>query len=380
MARNEFRTQRTAISEDSWQLSWKRTAFTVISVCAGVFVFRYWQITAPGKSSFISWLHLGMLGLMHLVLVISLERSLILVALLEGWRYRLAFMFSLGIGIVNWALCLITAHPIENSALMVMFIGAFVGGMVATGVQKGWWENNFPPSQKIKDKVLEYHQVLYPNFMPIPSSKRIFDLLVASAGLILSAPVWILVSFLIWFEDPGPILFVKNSVGRGGLNFHQFKFRTMVYEAEKTTGPVLAQEGDERVLRIGRFLRKTALDELPQLVNILIGQMSFVGPRPQRTVLVYGYLKDIPEYAARHRVLPGLAGLAQVAGDYYLTPRQKLRFDCLYIQNISLWFDLKILALAFLIAFWYRWQPAWKGRLPRALLHLGPPPNYFPHL
>jgi lipopolysaccharide/colanic/teichoic acid biosynthesis glycosyltransferase len=143
----------------------------------------------------------------------------------------------------------------------------------------------------------------------------------------------------------------------------------MVQGAESHTGPVLSGELDERVLWIGRVLRKTALDELPQLINIIKGEMSFVGPRPQRTVLVNSYLQRIPEYAERHSVLPGLAGLAQVAGDYYLTPRQKLRYDRLYIRHSSLGFDLKLICLAFLVAFWYRWQVNWNGRLPRHWLH-----------
>jgi hypothetical protein len=108
--------------------------------------------------------------------------------------------------------------------------------------------------------------------------------------------------------------------------------------------------------------------------------MSFVGPRPQRTVLVREYLDTIPEYAVRHRVLPGLAGLAQVAGDYYLTPRQKLRFDRLYIRYIGLGFDLKLILLAFLITFWFRWQKGWNGRLPRRLIRVGskPAPLFTP--
>jgi lipopolysaccharide/colanic/teichoic acid biosynthesis glycosyltransferase len=149
----------------------------------------------------------------------------------------------------------------------------------------------------------------------------------------------------------------------------------MLRGAEEVTGPILASEKDERVLIAGRLLRKTALDELPQLVNILRGEMSFVGPRPQRTVLVHQYLETLPQYAERHRVVPGLAGLAQVAGDYYLTPRQKLRFDRLYIQHISLGFDLKLFLLAFSIAFWFRWQPGWNGRLPRKLVRLGSRPR-----
>jgi lipopolysaccharide/colanic/teichoic acid biosynthesis glycosyltransferase len=142
----------------------------------------------------------------------------------------------------------------------------------------------------------------------------------------------------------------------------------MVCQAENNTGPIQASQEDGRVLWVGRFLRKTALDELPQLINILKGEMSFVGPRPQRTILVHGYLDELPEYAERHRVLPGLSGLAQVAGDYYLTPRQKLRFDRLYIRYASLGLDFKLICLAFLITFWYRWQKDWNGRLPRRML------------
>jgi lipopolysaccharide/colanic/teichoic acid biosynthesis glycosyltransferase len=210
----------------------------------------------------------------------------------------------------------------------------------------------------------------------VPLTKRAFDLFLAGIGLLLSAPIWLIVAFLIWFEDPGPLFFVKNSVGRGGANFRQFKFRTMVRGAEDVTGPVLARESDDRVLRSGRLLRKAALDELPQLINILMGEMSFVGPRPQRTVLVEGYLREMPEYAERHRVLPGLAGLAQVAGDYYLSPRQKLRFDRLYIRYTGLGFDLKLIGLAFLIAFWFRWQDGWNGRLPRKYLHSRSPSRF----
>jgi lipopolysaccharide/colanic/teichoic acid biosynthesis glycosyltransferase len=193
-------------------------------------------------------------------------------------------------------------------------------------------------------------------------------LALAGLGILLSSPVWVLLSVLIWVEDPGPILFVKNSVGRGGVNFRQLKFRSMVRQAERETGPVLAEEGDRRVLRIGRLMRKTALDELPQLINILKGEMSFVGPRPQRTVLVREYVREMPEYAERHVVPPGLAGLAQVAGSYYITPRQKLRFDRLYVRHASLGFDLRLLAVAFLVVFYLRWRPRWNGRLPRRWL------------
>jgi lipopolysaccharide/colanic/teichoic acid biosynthesis glycosyltransferase len=234
-----------------------------------------------------------------------------------------------------------------------------------------WWENNSPPSERIQEEVHQRHLEIIGEPGSVPLSKRLFDFTLALFGLIFSAPIWLLSAVLVWIEDPGPILFVKNSVGKGGINFRQFKLRTMVVGAEESTGPVLASEEDERVLLVGRILRKTALDELPQLINILRGEMSFVGPRPQRTILVHGYLETIPEYAERHRVLPGLSGLAQVAGDYYLSPRQKLRFDRLYIKYASLGFDLKLLWLAFLIAFWFRWHKGWDGRLPRGLLRFG---------
>jgi lipopolysaccharide/colanic/teichoic acid biosynthesis glycosyltransferase len=143
----------------------------------------------------------------------------------------------------------------------------------------------------------------------------------------------------------------------------------MVRGAEAATGPVMAAEDDTRALKIGRFLRKTALDELPQLFNILKGDMSFVGPRPQRTVLVYQYLILMPEFAERARTLPGLAGLAQVAGNYYITPRQKLRYDRVYAKNASLGFDLKLIALAFGLVFYLRWKPGGTNRIPRRWLH-----------
>jgi len=236
---------------------------------------------------------------------------------------------------------------------------------ISTAFNGRLWEDNSPPSEQIQKEVYQRHLEVIGRPGREPFLKRAFDVSLALVGIVLSAPVWLASAFLIWIEDPGPILFVKNSVGKGGVNFHQFKLRTMVRGAETGTGPVLAREEDERVLLVGRVLRKTALDELPQLINILRGEMSFVGPRPQRTVLVHGYLQEMPEYAERHRVLPGLAGLAQVAGDYYLTPRQKLRFDRLYIRHRSLGFDLKLIFMAFAIAFWFRWKKDWKGRLPR---------------
>jgi lipopolysaccharide/colanic/teichoic acid biosynthesis glycosyltransferase len=314
----------------------------------------------------------------HLILVSLFDRLLVMTALPAGWRYRSAFMGSLSVGLV-WLVQLQAVRSpasfLQSEEVLLILgsalAGVFLGSLIVSGNQDGFWENNSPPADWIQVEVLNRHRSVIGIPGPGQPAKRVFDAVLALSGLILSSPIWLLICLLIWLEDPGPVLFVKNSVGKGGFNFRQFKFRTMVLGAEEHTGPVLSELGDRRILRVGRLLRKTALDELPQLINILLGEMSFVGPRPQRTVLVLGYLESMPEYAERHRVLPGLAGLAQVAGDYYLTPRQKLRFDRLYIAYSSLGFDLKLLLLAFLITFWFRWQKDWGGRLPRKFLRYG---------
>jgi lipopolysaccharide/colanic/teichoic acid biosynthesis glycosyltransferase len=282
----------------------------------------------------------------------------------DKWAYRSAFLLSAG-----WALWLGFSHGRTGSLVLTGVLGAFLGAVIGSSLHSGLWEDNMPPSREISRTVLQIHQAVIGPLAPVPFGKRLFDIVLSLAGLLLFAPLWLLTLFAIWFEDPGPLFFVKNSVGRGGFNFHQFKLRTMQRDAERVTGPVLAAEEDDRALRAGRLLRKTALDEWPQLFNILRGEMSFVGPRPQRTVLVFEYLHTMPEFAERHRVLPGLAGLAQVAGHYYITPRQKLRYDRVYARHAGLGFDLKLILLAFLLVFYWRWLPGWHGRIPRRWLH-----------
>jgi lipopolysaccharide/colanic/teichoic acid biosynthesis glycosyltransferase len=305
-------------------------------------------------------------------LCMALERSLAILSLSLKWRYRSAFLATLGVFLIFWfSNLIISLSSISFIWIIVAVLGAFLGSILVISFNEKLWENNSPPSEEVLSEVYHLHLDVIGIPGETPPLKRIFNFCLGLIGLLISLPIWLASTFLVWIEDPGPLLFVKNSVGKGGKNFHQYKLRTMVRGAEETTGPVLASEDDDRVLKIGRLLRKTALDELPQLLNILRGEMSFVGPRPQRTVLVLDYLKDMPEYAQRHQVLPGLAGLAQVAGDYYLTPRQKLRFDRLYIEYANLGFDLKLIALAFAIAFWFRWQKDWDGRLPRGWLRFG---------
>jgi len=186
--------------------------------------------------------------------------------------------------------------------------------------------------------------------------KRCADALLAAAGLVISAPAWLLICAAIMIEDGWPVFFSKECVGLGGRTFRQLKFRSMVRDAERNTGPVLSWQGDPRITRVGSVLRRTALDELPQLVNILAGHMSFVGPRPQRAVLVEGYLREIPNYGLRHLARPGLTGLAQVYGRYHTPPRQKLRYDLLYVRRAGIMLDLKLVLASFRITIKGRWS------------------------
>jgi len=382
MARNYVRASEESagqvIHRVSRQMSWRGLAYWSAAVLLALLAWmrvRYIAydnlLTAWGGT-----FSLFTLAVLHAMLTLVIARSLAFIPFNLSWRFRFAFLTSASLTFAHWMFLLVLVPSVVDFPLLaaesgVAILGAFVGGLIATGIELKFWEDNSPPSHSVEKDVLLCHQKVITGELPVPASKRLFDISLALAGLILSSPLWMVSAFVLWIEDPGPILFVKNSVGKGGANFHQFKFRTMVRGAETHTGPVLAQVDDKRVLVFGRFLRTSALDELPQLINILLGEMSFVGPRPQRTVLVQEYLKSIPEYAERHRVLPGLAGLAQVAGDYYLTPRQKLRFDRLYIRYIGLSFDLKLILLACSIAFWFRWQKDWHGRIPRRLLRWG---------
>ena len=353
-----------------WQQAGGRVISVVITLLLILLIWFFLDWMAQGVWSTV-WGYL-VLVLLAAALSLAVERSLSSLALPITRRYRIALLTSMSLFLALWILSMLLSGPgFSPWSLLLIILGSFMGSILATHFNEGLWENNSPPSYAITWDVFQQHQDLIGQPAPIPILKRAFDILLSAFGLLLSLPIWFLSIFIIWLEDPGPLLFVKNSVGKGGMNFHQYKLRTMVRGAEDATGPVLASEKDERVLFIGGFLRKTALDELPQLINILRGEMSFVGPRPQRTVLVLGYLEKMPEYAERHLVLPGLAGLAQVAGDYYLTPRQKLRFDRIYIHHASLGFDIKLIVLAFLITGWYRWQSDWDGRLPRRLIRFG---------
>lgn len=173
--------------------------------------------------------------------------------------------------------------------------------------------------------------------------KRLLDLAGGSFLLLVSLPVLALSALAVKLTSPGPVLYRQVRVGRGQKPFTLLKLRTMQVDSEPEAVEVLAQPGDPRLTRIGAILRGFRLDEIPQLWNVLEGSMSLVGPRPERPGFVQRYLKEVPGYAERFSLAPGLTGLAQVNGDYHSSPQNKLRYELAYMANWSLWLDLSLL-------------------------------------
>jgi lipopolysaccharide/colanic/teichoic acid biosynthesis glycosyltransferase len=192
--------------------------------------------------------------------------------------------------------------------------------------------------------------------------KRIFDMALAGAGLVASSPLWLFFGALIKLEDGGPIFFTQERVGLRGRVFNALKFRSMRPDAEAGVGAVQAVEDDPRVTKIGRLMRATAMDELPQLWNIFRGDMSFVGPRALRPGEVEGtggaivHMEEIPGYAARIAVRPGLTGIAQIYAPRDVPRRQKFRYDRVYVRRQSMWLDLRLILLSFWISFRGTWE------------------------
>ena len=196
-----------------------------------------------------------------------------------------------------------------------------------------------------------------------PLSKRAFDVLLSGAGLVLALPVGAAAALAIKLGDGGPVFFSQERVGRGGVPFRSYKFRSMVPDADKKFGSVQAGEHDPRVTAAGRILRKTAMDELPQLWNIFKGDMSFVGPRAlaveEKEIRGDGRsirLEEIPGFSGRHEVIPGLTGIAQIFAPRDIPRRQKFRYDRLYVRKQSFALDIKLILVSFWITFRGKWE------------------------
>ncbi len=180
--------------------------------------------------------------------------------------------------------------------------------------------------------------------------KRVFDIIISLVGIVVTSPVMLACAVAIKLDDGGPVFFKQNRVTKNGAIFNILKFRSMITDADKD-GAKKAENNDDRITRVGRIIRACRVDELPQLFNILIGDMSVVGPRPERVENVYEYSTAHPEFELRHRVKAGLTGYAQLYGKYNTSPEDKLNMDLIYIETYSLLKDLKLIILTFKVLF-----------------------------
>ena len=175
--------------------------------------------------------------------------------------------------------------------------------------------------------------------------KRTLDIILSVLLLIAASPFMLLTALAIKLYDHGPVFYSQVRCTKGGKEFAIYKFRSMIVDAEKKGGVQLAKEHDKRITPVGRVIRAARIDELPQLFNILKGDMSFVGPRPERPELIKEYSQEMPEFVFRMRVKAGLTGYAQVYGKYNTTPYDKLKLDLFYIENYSFWTDMKLILM-----------------------------------
>lgn len=194
----------------------------------------------------------------------------------------------------------------------------------------------------------EREKIFYDRF------KRIFDIFLAGVIFITTLPFWLLITLAIKLEDGGSILYSQKRIGKDGVPFFLYKFRSMKKDAENETGPVWASEQDQRATKIGKLLRKTHLDELPQMINVIKEEISLVGPRPERPEFVQQLEKEIPHYHLRHLIRPGFTGWAQIKFRYgrsVMDSREKFQYDLYYLKNRSLFLDLGILLKTFQLFF-----------------------------
>jgi lipopolysaccharide/colanic/teichoic acid biosynthesis glycosyltransferase len=198
---------------------------------------------------------------------------------------------------------------------------------------------------------------------PIPAAKRALDVVLSGTGLVVSSPLWALLGALVKLGDGGQVFYGQERVGEGGRVFHAYKFRSMIPDAEAKVGALQASEHDPRVTRIGRIMRATAMDELPQLWSIFVGDMSFVGPRALRPGEIeqrgdgsHEKLEDVPGFAERHSVRPGLTGVAQIYAPRDISRRNKFRYDRIYIARRGFGLDVRLILLSFWITFRGRWE------------------------
>lgn len=209
----------------------------------------------------------------------------------------------------------------------------------------------------LKSKIEEFDDVLTFKIAPMELTleqrmvKRLIDIIIASIGLIILSPILIIVAIAIKIDSKGPILYKQTRITLKNKEFNIYKFRSMITDAEKSTGPVLSDKEDPRITKVGRFLRSTRMDEIPQLLNVLKGDMSIVGPRPERPFFVEKFENIDPDYKYRMNVKAGITGLAQIQGKYASSFEEKLKFDLMYIRNYNLLEDIIIIFQTIVVIF-----------------------------
>lgn len=173
--------------------------------------------------------------------------------------------------------------------------------------------------------------------------KRIFDIIFSLIAIVITSPIMFLVAIAIKLDSKGKVIFKQKRITKYGKEFIIYKFRTMIENAEKETGPILAKQYDDRVTKVGKILRKTRIDEMPQFFNVLKGDMSIVGPRPERREIIDIIIKDVPDYRQREDFKAGITGLAHIKGDYYTESKERLKYDKEYMTNWNLKKDFCII-------------------------------------
>lgn len=195
-------------------------------------------------------------------------------------------------------------------------------------------------SEMLEDTIIDWYDIY----------QRVFDVLLSTIGIMMSIPFIVIFGIAVKLDSPGPVFYTQERVGKGGRRFKVIKLRSMIRGAEKN-GAQWAEKDDPRVTRVGRFIRKTRIDELPQFINVLRGDMSIIGPRPERPEFVIEFNEHIPGFIERLCVRPGLTGWAQVNGGYEITPEEKLALDLYYIENRNPKLDLLILVKTWQVVF-----------------------------
>lgn len=176
------------------------------------------------------------------------------------------------------------------------------------------------------------------------AEKRFLDIVISIFTIIVTLPIMVIISVLIKLDSKGKVIYKQKRITKNGKEFVMYKFRTMVEDAEKNTGPILAIENDTRITRVGKILRKTRLDELPQFFNVLKGDMSIVGPRPERIEILNKIVKDVPNYRDRENVKAGITCIAHIKGDYYTEPKLRFEYDKEYMKDWSIKKDILIIS------------------------------------